>query len=329
MKKIRLTSNWKSCPTDEFLVKRLNACFLTTNNINPNYQFTDSDNFDYLVVINDTKENIDFPKEKTIIIYFEPSWHTYVWSTIKKNINRSNYICSHNTKEILNWGLLYKNIVDLKTINYSEKKFFSLSGLLPNQLNIKNFNPNLDFCLNNVYPKNKKCSFIVSSRSGRNGAKQNSIHKYGNLYETRLKLVEKILESNLDIDIYGRGLNKFFGSHKKIKGEVEHKIDALKDYQFSIAIENCKEDGYFTEKIGDCILTDTTPIYMGCPNIQDYFNNIHILNPESSLGQIEEIINKNLILDQTENKKLFEFKYNLYIQIIKLIERNKISEPRQ
>jgi hypothetical protein len=326
LKKIRLTSNWKSCPTDEFLVKRLNACFLTSNNINPKYEFTASDDFDYLVIINDTKENVNFsfPKEKTIIVYFEPSWHFYVWSTIKKNIGRSNYICSHNMEEVLNWGLLYEYIVDLKKINYSKKKFFNLNGLLPNHLNIENFDPDLNFCLNNVYKKNKKCSFIVSSRSGMGGTKANGIHKYGNLYETRLKLVEKILNSNLDIDIYGRGLKKLFGSHKKIKGQAEHKIDALKDYQFSIAIENTKEDGYFTEKLGDCILTDTTPIYMGCPNIQDYFSNIHILNPENSLEQIEEILNKNLILDQTENKKLFEFRYNFYNQIVGLIESYKI-----
>jgi hypothetical protein len=324
MKRIRLTSNWKSCPTDEFLVNRLNACFLTRNNTNSNYQFTSNNDFDYLVIINDTKENINFPKEKTIIVYFEPSWHFYVWSTIQKNIDRSNYICSHNTEEILKWGVLYKDIVNLETINWSEKNFFNFSGVLPNHLNIENFNPDLDFYLNNIYAKNKKCSFIVSSRSGRGGAKSKGIHKYGNLYEVRLKLVERILDSNLDIDIYGRGLDKIFGSHKKIKGEVKHKIDALKDYQFSIAIENSNENGYFTEKIGDCILTNTTPIYMGCPNIQDYFNNIHILNTDNSLDQIEEILNKNLILDQTENKKLFEFKYNFYNQIVRLIEEYNI-----
>ena len=325
-KKIRLTSNWKSCPTDEFLVKRANACFLTTNNTDPNYQFTADNDFDYLVIINGTKENInfDFPKEKTIVVYFEPSWHPYVYSTIQKNINRSNYICSHNTKEILNLGLLYKDIIDLENINYSEKKFFNFSGLLPNHLNIENFNPDLDFCLNNIYAKNKKCSFIVSSRLGIGRAKAYGTHKYGSLYRTRLRLVKKILDSNLDIDIYGRGLKELFGSHKKIKGEVKHKIDALKDYQFSIAIENSKEDGYFTEKLADCILTNTTPIYMGCPNIQDYFNNIHILNPKNPLEQIEEILNKNLVLDQTENKKLFEFKYNFYNQIVRLIKEYNI-----
>lgn len=324
MKKIRLTSNWKSCPTDDILVRRLNASYLTTNNIYPNYQFTYSDDFDYLVIINDTKQNFNFPKEKTIIVYFEPSWHFYVWSTINKNTKRSNWICSHNIEEVLNWGSLYKDIIDLTKIDCSKKKFLNINGLLPNHLNIENFNPDLNFCLNNIYKKNKKCSFIVSNRSGRSASKANGIHKYGNLYEVRLNLVEKILNSNLDIDIYGRGLKKLFGSHKKIKGEVQHKIDALKDYQFSIAIENTNEKGYFTEKLGDCILTDTTPIYMGCPNIQDYFNNIHILNPENSLEQIEQILNKNLILDQTENKKLFQFEYNLYTQIVGLIEHYKI-----
>jgi hypothetical protein len=42
------------------------------------------------------------------------------------------------------------------------------------------------------------------------------------------------------------------------------------------------------------------------------------------MQKIERILNKNLILDQTENKKLFEFKYNLYTQIIDIIEKYKM-----
>ena len=44
------------------------------------------------------------------------------------------------------------------------------------------------------------------------------------------------------------------------------------DYQFSIAIENSKQKYYFTEKLIDCLITKTIPIYYGCSNIAEYFD---------------------------------------------------------
>lgn len=41
---------------------------------------------------------------------------------------------------------------------------------------------------------------------------------------------------------------------------------------FSVTIENNKQDYYFTEKIIDCFLTGTVPIYYGCPSIGKFFN---------------------------------------------------------
>jgi len=42
--------------------------------------------------------------------------------------------------------------------------------------------------------------------------------------------------------------------------------------QFNIAIENCKQRNYFTEKIIGCFVSMVIPIYIGCPNITDYFD---------------------------------------------------------
>jgi hypothetical protein len=49
------------------------------------------------------------------------------------------------------------------------------------------------------------------------------------------------------------------------------KIELMK-CQFHIAIENCQINNYFTEKIIDCFITKTIPVYRGCPNIKDFFN---------------------------------------------------------
>ena len=63
-------------------------------------------------------------------------------------------------------------------------------------------------------------------------------------------------------DLYG------FGREKEIKA----KVDGLRDYRFSIAMENCCADTYFTEKILDCFLTGTVPIYWGTRKICNIFN---------------------------------------------------------
>ena len=73
------------------------------------------------------------------------------------------------------------------------------------------------------------------------------------------------MDSNL-IDLYGNGYKA-----------IINKEEGLKDYCFSFAIENSVEPGYFTEKILDCFLTGTIPIYYGDPSIQETFDNRGII----------------------------------------------------
>ena len=53
---------------------------------------------------------------------------------------------------------------------------------------------------------------------------------------------------------------------------IELKIEALRDFRYSLCIENCRENFYFSEKIIDCFLSGTVPIYWGCPSIGLFFN---------------------------------------------------------
>jgi hypothetical protein len=69
---------------------------------------------------------------------------------------------------------------------------------------------------------------------------------------------------------------------------------------FHVAIENCRESNYFSEKIIDCFMTKTVPIYWGCPNIGDYFdtNGMIIFN---NLNELHSILGK-LTIDDYNNK---------------------------
>ncbi|MDP2193353.1 MAG: glycosyltransferase family 10 [Alphaproteobacteria bacterium] len=69
----------------------------------------------------------------------------------------------------------------------------------------------------------------------------------------------------------------FRDKHKYPKDMQEHALptDSKKwifNNQFNIAIENTRQEDYFTEKLLGCFLSKTIPIYIGCPNIGDYFD---------------------------------------------------------
>ena len=121
----------------------------------------------------------------------------------------------------------------------------------------------------NIWEKSKMCSFILSHKQSSSGHKLR--HVIANLI-TR--------DASLDhIDIYGGNYKslpfsetKAFAADHSPQHISNQKILALKDYRFSIVIENCKEDYYFTEKIIDCFLSGVVPIYYGCPSIGDFFN---------------------------------------------------------
>jgi len=81
------------------------------------------------------------------------------------------------------------------------------------------------------------------------------------------------------LDLYGRGHN-----------EIEKKEEGLTSYMFSVAIENDCYETYFTEKILDCFAVGTIPVYLGTPDIGNYFNSdgIVFLDQQFNLNDLTE-----------------------------------------
>lgn len=74
---------------------------------------------------------------------------------------------------------------------------------------------------------------------------------------------------------------------------VGSKREALSQYRFSIAMENAASNFYFSEKLVDCLLLETVPIYFGCPGIGSLLdiNGILTFNSKSELEAIIERAN--------------------------------------
>lgn len=64
--------------------------------------------------------------------------------------------------------------------------------------------------------------------------------------------------------------------------------DSLTDYRYSIAIENDQTSYFFTEKIIDCFLAMTVPIYFGAKKIGEFFNEdgIILISPSNDSRKI-------------------------------------------
>lgn len=98
-----------------------------------------------------------------------------------------------------------------------------------------------------VYPKTKLCSIIVSEKKITEGHRKR--HEFVQQFASKYK-----------VDVFGRGYKL-----------IDNKLEALKDYCYSIVIENELSKGWFTEKLIDCLVTGVIPIYAGAPDIHGYF----------------------------------------------------------
>ena len=105
--------------------------------------------------------------------------------------------------------------------------------------------------------KNKLGSIMISEKEFAPG------HSY------RHQLVRQILGSSLPFDIYGRGC-QLYNNDSRLKGTFTD-YEPYENYSFHICIENFETNHYFSEKITNTLLCGTTPIYLGCRNIDKYF----------------------------------------------------------
>jgi hypothetical protein len=78
-------------------------------------------------------------------------------------------------------------------------------------------------------------------------------------HRARLRFLAAVRELP-ELDRFGRGVRP-----------LADKWDGLAPYRYSLAIENASVPNYWTEKLADCFLAWTLPLYAGCPNLEEFF----------------------------------------------------------
>ena len=183
-----------------------------------------------------------------------------------------------------------ENYVNIAKNSHNFKNVFSYIRNLGNQIDNFVFVPHGSSWVKDedmlIHEKNKMVSSIFSWK------------QWNGYHRMRHRVYERFKETN-QVDFYGSGCGN----------EIEYKLDALKDYMFSIVIENSIESDYFTEKLLDCFLTGTIPIYVGSKTTREYFDSDGIIyfEGDEDLPEILEKLSVELYQSKIESiKKNYE-----------------------
>jgi hypothetical protein len=120
---------------------------------------------------------------------------------------------------------------------------------------------------------------------------------------------------------------KTIGDRNNLETVGDDKEIVLGNSQYGVVIENFSHRGYFSEKLIDCFLMKTIPIYWGCSNIYDYFYEPGFLKFENVDDLI--YISNALTPEFYESKKeAIEYNYKIALNYIDNEQRvvDKIKE---
>ena len=149
-------------------------------------------------------------------------------------------------------------------------------------------------------------------------------------HRRRQEFVSLIENSLPEVDLFGEGR----------KRSLRDKWEGLAPYKYSVAIENTSKADYWTEKISDCFLSFTVPIYFGATNIGDYFPEesfiwLPIDDPPQALDTLRAAVKddswKSRLPALEEARRLILDDYSLYGQLSRRIrsERTQIITAPQ
>lgn len=143
-----------------------------------------------------------------------------------------------------------------------------------------------------LQPKNPKnrpkhfCAFVHG-----NGGE--GVNGWGNLQDgvTKRNALYAMLNAKKRVDSAGTWLN-----NTGFTVDYYTKLNFIRNYKFTFAIENSSFPGYVTEKIMDPMMASSVPIYWGSPRVVEEFNPKSFINAHD-FSSHEELVEYLLYLD--------------------------------
>jgi hypothetical protein len=139
------------------------------------------------------------------------------------------------------------------------------------------------------------------------------------------------IDNKIHIDIFGAlksnsNGTKILRNLKQYKYSLKNKESGLLTYKYCFMSENSSEKNYFTEKLVDCILSETLCFYYGCSNIEDFIDDrayikIDITKPSDALQIMKNAIENNEWEKRIQYIKEAKYKILNFWQMMPTIKR--------
>lgn len=262
--------------------------------------------------------------------YYIPSPSTkFIWDRF--NIGLDTHFYSHNAmletmgNPKYRYGLLIESraIVpeDYKIFNKYSDLYKDFDAIFTYDVDVLSKIPNSKFlpsCAEPWYGKNGRG--IINSKAYKNKTKNISIVSSNkvscDLHLFRLNLARRCRDEKL-CDTFGT----FDG------GSLVNIADTLTEYKYSIVIENDISPYFFTERLTNCFMSMTIPIYCGATEIDKFFNTdgIIFIKPGDDIAKVLKNCSEQdykfripAILDNFERvqkyNNIWDFMYNEYFR---------------
>lgn len=153
----------------------------------------------------------------------------------------------------------------------------------------------------NVSQKSKFCSILTNNDMG-----------------YRKEAYPKFINFGIDNGLLVESRGRAFTNMPSIGGDEKHKLEYLSDFKFNLCFDNGESDGWITEKIIHPKYVGSIPIYWGCKDVAEEFNEeafLHVRNFENLEHLHEKVL--ELCYNTIEYKK---------IQTLPCFPDNKIPE---
>lgn len=145
-------------------------------------------------------------------------------------------------------------------------------------------------------------------------------------HKKRYDFIKKAEDFDISLDLFGKGIKP-----------IQDKLEGLGKYMFSFAIENNSNPDMWTEKLADCYLSWTMPVYYGCTNLDKYFPpksfiQIDINSPETAIQELKTKLThefwESAIDSIREARDLVLNKYQLFPFLVEQFEKHHQSGAR-
>ena len=199
---------------------------------------------------------------------------------------------------VLNLGRISKEIPKENVIGFSHEPRMTLGMTEISQSYIENHvseyylsnTQNLSNCFKEGFPFVCPFEYGKNKEIGERPFRMSMILSLSNFmpgHSMRHNLLKKILETDMDIHFYAKDLNKIYKDPRVKEFDWDIFEIPYEKYEYQIVIENIIDNYWATEKLTNCVIKETIPIYYGSKKASlDFY-------PQNFINYLGESLDEN------------------------------------